>query len=193
MQSLIVFTLILSSSIAFPTNVYAEHVFTDAHAQYLDISQLESEKITFTFDEKSYDIYYGYHGSLDAMGSNDLFPTLSTMNINEERKSIEVTMGIVPEKTDFWIRIPDDVLYAEGEKFVVLVDGVDTGYDLMKFPTDHVIGFIITENTKNIEIVGTEVIPEFGVFAVLILGISVLGLVYFTRKLSFGHIRMKVN
>jgi hypothetical protein len=54
--------MIPASSLAF-----AEHIFNpEAYAQYLDISQLESEKVTFTFDEKSYDIYYGYRGSLDS-------------------------------------------------------------------------------------------------------------------------------
>lgn len=170
-------------------DIYAEHIFKDVkvHAQYLDISQLESEKVTFTFDDKSYDVYYGYHGSLDAMGSDDLFPTLSSMNINEERKSIEIIMDDVPEQTDFWVRVPEDVLYAEGEKFIVLVDGMDTEYDLMKFPSDYVVGFFITENTKNVEIVGTRVIPEFGIFAVLILGVSLIGLVYLTRKLSIAN------
>lgn len=166
--------------------VYAEHVFKDmeAYAQYLDISQLESEKVSFTFDDKSYDVYYGYHGSLDAMGS-DVFPTLSSMNVNEGKKSIEILMDDVPEKTDFWIRIPENVLYAEGEKFIVLVDDIDTRYDLMKFPNDHVLGFIIDEKTKNIEIIGTEVIPEFGMFTILLLSVSMIGLIFFTRKLSF--------
>lgn len=176
-------------------DIYAEHIFKDVkvYAQYLDISQLESEKVTFTFDDKSYDVYYGYHGSLDAMGSDDLFPTLSSMNINEEKKSIEIIMDDVPEQTDFWVRVPEDVLYAKGEKFIVLVDGMDTGYDLMKFPSDYVVGFFITENTKNVEIVGTRVIPEFGIFAVLILGISLIGLVYFTRKLSIVNNWNKFN
>lgn len=167
-----------------PANyAFAEHIFaSEAYAQYLDISQLESEKVTFDFDGKSYDIYYGYHGSLDAMGSDDPFPILYSMNINEERKSIEIIMEGVSEKTDFWIRTPQDVLYAEGEKFTVLVDGVDTGYDLMKFPNDYVIGFIISEDTKNIEIIGTKIIPEFGGLAVLILAISVMGIICLARK-----------
>ncbi|BDQ30476.1 PEFG-CTERM sorting domain-containing protein [Nitrosopumilus zosterae] len=167
-----------------PTNyAFAEHIFNpEAYAQYLDISQLESEKITFDFDGKSYDIYYGFHGSLDAMGSDDPLPTLHSMNINEERKSIEIIMEDVPEKTDFWIRTPQDVLYAEGEKFTVLVDGVDTGYDLMKFPNDYVVGFILSENTTHIEVIGTRVIPEFGGLAILILAISVTGIIYVIRK-----------
>jgi predicted secreted protein with PEFG-CTERM motif len=116
------------------------------------------------------------------MGSNDPFPILSSMNINEERKSIEIIMENVPEKTDFWVRTPQDVLYAEGEKFTVLVDGVDTGYDLMKFPNDYVVGFIISENTTNVEIIGTRVIPEFGGLTILVLAISVMGIIHLARK-----------
>ena len=54
---------------------FAEYIFNpDAYAQYLDISQIESEKVTFGFDEKSYDIYYGYRGSLDSMGTDHHYP-----------------------------------------------------------------------------------------------------------------------
>jgi predicted secreted protein with PEFG-CTERM motif len=170
--------IIPASSFAF-----AEHIFnTNAYAQYLDISQIESEKVTFEFDEKSYDIYYGYRGSLDSMGTEHHYPVLSSMKINQERKSIEIIMEDVPEKTDFWVRTPEDVLYAEGEKFKVIVDGVDTRYDLMKYPNDYVVGMVISEDTKNIEIIGTRVIPEFEGFTILILGISILAIIYIAQK-----------
>ena len=174
---------VLLTLVILPTNVYAEHVLDiEAFGQYLDISQLESDKVTFVFDEKSYDIYYGYRGSLDDMSSHTSDPVLSSMNINEENKSIDIVMESVPEKTDFWVRVPDEVLYAENEKFTVLVDGVDTRYDLMKFPTDHVVGFIIDEDTETIEIIGTRVIPEFGAFTVLVLFASVFTVVLLLKK-----------
>ena len=177
---LIGFTLLLISPAS--SYAFAEHIFNpDAYAQYLDISQLESEKVTFEFDGNSYDVYYGYRGSLDSMGSDELYPILYSMSINEERKSIEIIMEDVPKKTDFWVRIPEDVLYAEGEKFKVIVDGVDTGYDLMKFPNDYVVGFVISEDTEYIEIIGTRVIPEFGVITILIFGISIIGIICLTR------------
>ena len=186
---LLAFLIIPASNYA-----YAEHIFNpEAYAQYLDISQIESEKVTFTFDEKSYDVYYGYRGSLDSMGSDEQYPILSSMKINEERKSIEIVMESVPEKTDFWVRTPEDVLYADGEKFKVLVDGVDTRYDLMKFPNDYVIGLVISEEAKNIEIIGTRVIPEFGAYSVLIFGLSILGLVYFVRKFSVATPWTRIN
>ena len=185
---------VLLTMVIIPTNVYAEHVLAiDAFGQYLDISQLESDKVTFVFDEKEYDIYYGYSGSLDDMSSSASDPVLSSMDINQENKSIDIVMESVPEKTDFWVRVPDEVLYAENEKFTVLVDGIDTGYDLMKFPTDHVVGFIIDEDTETIEIIGTRVIPEFGAYATVILAISVIGLVFFARKFSFGNSLPRIN
>jgi predicted secreted protein with PEFG-CTERM motif len=181
----IVFMLSMLLIIPASSYAHAEHIFNpEAYAQYLDISQLESEKITFTFDEKSYDVYYGYRGSLDDMSSNTSYPILSSMNINQENKSLEIVMESVPKKTDFWVRMPDDVIYAENEKFTVIVDGVDTRYDLMKFPTDHVIGFIIDNDTKNIEIIGTRVIPEFGSIAILILVVSIISVVVVSRRFS---------
>jgi len=180
-----VIILLLLLSVPASSFAFAEHIFNpNAFAQYLDISQLESDKITLTFDEKPYDLYYGYHGSLDALGSDTIFPTLSSMNINKEKKSLEIIMVYVPEKTDFWVRMPDAVISAENENFMVLVDGVDTGYDLMKFPSDHVIGFFIPEDTENIEIIGTNVIPEFGSIAIMILGSSLLGIIFYSRRSS---------
>ena len=189
-----VFIGIMLFVVILPTNVYAEHVLDiEAFGQYLDISQLESDKVTFVFDEKPYDIYYGYRGSLDDMSSHTSYPVLSSMDINTENKSIDIVMESVPGKTDFWVRMPDDVIYAENEKFTVIVDGVNTGYDLMKFPTDHVIGFIIDKDAKNIQIIGTRVIPEFGAYATLILAISIIGLVFFARRFSFGNSLPRIN
>lgn len=189
----IIVTLFFLFSVPASSFAFAEHIFNpDAFAQYLDISQLGSDKVTLTFDGKPYDLYYGYHGSLDAIGTEHLFPTLSTMKINEDRKSLEITMADVPETTDFWVRMPDDVIYAEKENYIVLVDGIDTRYDLMKFPNDHVIGLIITEDTEHIEIIGTYVIPEFGSIAVVILGISILGVIYYSRR-SSGLCMSRIN
>ncbi|WP_249111100.1 PEFG-CTERM sorting domain-containing protein [Nitrosopumilus sp. K4] len=171
------------------SNVYAEHVLDiEAFGQYLDISQLEAEKFEFEFDKTSYPIYYGYHGSMDDSMTDTLGdPTVKEMIINQERKSIEVTFEHVPKKTDFWVRIPFEVLTADKEKYQLLIDGVDTGYDLMKMPDGYVIGMIISEDTKHVEIMGTTVIPEFGTIAILVLGFSLLGLVYFARKTSFAN------
>ena len=116
------------------------------------------------------------------MGDEFIPPTLDSMMINEERKSIQISMGEIPSKTDMWVRVPEEVLYAENEKFQVLINGKDTGYDLMKFPTDYVVGFVISEDSKDIEIIGTKVIPEFGTIAIMILAVAITSIIAVTAK-----------
>ena len=176
------------------TNVYAEHVLDiEAFAQYLDIAQLEAEKSVLEIDGNSYDIYYGYHGSLDAMGTDFEEPTVSEIILNVERKSLEVSFEDVPEKTDFWVRIPFEVLTAEKEKYQLLINEVDTGYDLMKMPDGYVVGLIISEDTKHVEIIGTKVIPEFGALSILVLGVAVVSIIYLARKSPFGTNWTRIN
>jgi predicted secreted protein with PEFG-CTERM motif len=176
------------------TNVYAEHVLdVEAFAQYLDIAQLEAEKFVLEIDGNSYDLYYGYHGSLDAMGTDFEEPTVSEIILNVERKSLEVSFEAVPEKTDFWVRIPFEVLTADQEKYQLLINEIDTGYDLMKMPDGYVVGFIISEDTKHIEIIGTKVIPEFGALSILVLGVAVVSIIYLARKSPFGTNWTRIN
>jgi predicted secreted protein with PEFG-CTERM motif len=175
---------LISTSIAF-----GDHIFDDrnAFAQYLDIAQLSSEKYSLTIDEKTYDIYYGYHGSLevDIKEIDSELPKLSTMNINLERKSLEITMERVPINNVLWLRLPLEVISAEDAQYRLVIDGIDTKYDLTKFPDQYALGMIIPKDTKRIEIIGTHVIPEFGVFSIVILTISFTVIIYFTRKSYF--------
>ena len=163
------------------TGVTSSHVF-DVFAQPLDIAQLSSEKYQLKVDEKTYDVYYGYHGSFEVdVTKTDELPKLSAMNINPERKSLEITMASVPSNSVFWLRLPFEVISAEDAKYQLLVDGVDTKYDLTKFPDQYALGMIIPKDTKNIEIIGTHVIPEFGALSIIILGISFVGIICKTK------------
>lgn len=165
---------------------HAEHVLEiEAFGQFLDISQIESEKFTFEFDDISYDIYYGFSGSLDdSFTEHTADPVVADLSINQERKSIQVIFEAVPTTTDFWVRIPVEILTAEKEEYQVLIDGQVIGYDLMKMPDGYVVGMILPEDAKQVEIIGTHVIPEFGTW-LLVFAFSVLGLVCFVRKSSF--------
>jgi len=175
---------ILSFLIMLPANVYAEHIFEDvkAFAQYLDIAQLSSEKFVITVDDDSYDMYYGYHGSLDSMVSDDPQPKLSSMSINQERKSLEIIFDEVSTDSVFWVRMPYEVISAEKEHFQLFIDDIETQYDLTKFPNDYALGMIIPKGGEHIEIVGTKVIPEFGTIAMMILSVAITRIVIITAK-----------
>ncbi len=175
--------------------MYAEHVLNiEAFGQYLDISQLEAEKFVLEVGEDSYDVYYGYHGSLDdSMSDHFSEPVVTEMTLNQDRKSLEFNFEKVPEKTDFWVRIPFEVLTAEKEQYQVLINGIDTGYDLMKMPDGYVIGMIISQGTENVEIIGTQVIPEFGALAILVLAVAILSIVYVSKKSPLGRGWTRIN
>ena len=163
------------------TGIASSHIF-DVFAQSLDIAQLSAEKYTLKIDEKTYDIYYGYHGSFEVdVNKKDELPKLSTMNINPERKSLEITMESVPSNNALWLRLPFEVISAENAQYKVVIDGVDTKYELTKFPDQYALGMIIPKGAKNIEIIGTHVVPEFGAFSIIILGVSFVGIIYKTK------------
>lgn len=179
-----------------PTSVaFGSHIFdgSDAFAQYLDIAELSSEKYLLKVDDKTYDIYYGYHGSfeVDVEKASQEMPKLASMNVNAERKSIEVIMESVPTSSVLWIRLPLDVISADEAKYQLLVDGVDTKYDLTKFPNQYALGMIIPKDTKNIEIIGTHVVPEFGALSIVILTISFVAII--CAKSHFGSLWTRIN
>jgi hypothetical protein len=175
------------SLIAFPImNASAEHIFEDnlAFGQYLDIAQLEAEKYTLVVDEQEFVIYYGWGGSLEMDIEEIEYPTVSSMTINQERKSLQVNFEDAPEETVMWIRISFDVMTAEDEQYQLLIDGKQTGYDLTKFPNDYSVGMILPEGTRNLEIIGTNVIPEFGSITIAVLGITIFAIVFVIRGKS---------
>lgn len=193
MNRALLFTSLLLLSLAPNSNAHATHVLDEAFGQYLDIAQLEAGKFELVVDDYSYVLYYGYHGSMDAMGELRVEPTLSEVIVNQENQSLEITFSEVPEKTDFWLRFPFEVLVAEKEHYQVFIDGVDTGYDLSKFPNEYAIGMILPQDAQHVEIVGSKVIPEFGTFSILILGIAIFGIVYFVRKSTFDVNSTRIN
>ncbi len=180
---IMIFLTLIPTSTAFGSHIFDDR---DAFAQYLDIAQLSSEKYLLKIDDKTYDVYYGYHGSFEAdVKKIDELPKLAYMNINQDRKSIEITMESVPSNSVLWLRLPIEVIYAENEQYRLVIDGIDTKYDLTKFPDQYAVGMIIPKDTKYIEIIGTSVVPEFGSFSIAILGISFIGIIHFVRKIHF--------
>ena len=51
---------------------------------------------------------------------------------------------------------------ANDDQFFVLVDGADTDFAENKTPTDRTITVSIPQDTSQVEVIGTQVVPEFG-------------------------------
>lgn len=154
-------------------------------AQYLDIARLTAEKFPVIVENKTFIIYYGYTGGFEGeISSADIEKAkIQSLDIDLERKSLIIEISDVQEPDFMWIRIPGELLSAEQDNFKIFVNDMKQEYDLVNYGTDVRVGFLINEDSKKIEIIGTRVIPEFSSIIIL-LGGSVLLLIIMTHRLK---------
>ena len=71
---------------------------------------------------------------------------------------------------------------ANDDQFFVLVDGADTNFDETKTSTDRTVTVSFSDGTAQVEVIGTQVVPEFGGLAFVILAIAILSTIIFSIK-----------
>ena len=176
----------MSLLVMIPVTAYGEHIFEDreAFAQYLDTITSTGKSSTIEVDGKTFDIYWGGYGSLE-IGGEALEvdePTVSSMTLNIERKSLEIVLDPVNDNKIFWVLLPLDVISAEGAQYKLFIDGIETEYDLTKFPGNYGLGMVLPPGAEHVEVIGTRVIPEFGTIAIMILVVAIIGIISVTAK-----------
>ena len=149
-----------------------------------DIAELMAEKYSLEVDEKIFDIYYGFKGSLeiDVSSSEVEKPKVEEMFLNKEKKLLEINFDENEYAGPIWFRLPPELISAEGGEFQLLIDDVDKPFELTYYTDDVSIGFFLPKNSQSVEIIGTNVIPEFGTIAVLVLASAIASLILVTRK-----------
>ena len=157
---------------------------TPTYAQ--DISQLMAEKFSLQVDEQTFDVYYGFKGSLE-VDISDLEvenPYASSMLLNQEKKSIQVFFEEHEYAGPVWIRLPTELITAEGGGFQLFIDDAEKPYELTYYANEISVGFFLPEGSQKVEIIGTSVIPEFSTLTVLVLGTAMTSLIILRRKIS---------
>ena len=135
------------------------------------------------------------YGSTYSLETNDMPFEISyelngdviAMAVDENTTSFLIGITNV-EDSNFEISLPTELISAENNEFVVLVDGVETDYDVSTQNDASMLQFFVPANSQEIEIVGTHVIPEFplGVFVVLA---TMIVIVTFVTKIGKFRIR----
>jgi len=115
-----------------------------------------AESFSLEIDDEVYDIEYDFNGNVIAMAiDKETFSLLiATENVNDSQ---------------FQIKLPNDLIRAENNEFAVLVNGFEVDYEVME-TVDNYLTFFVPAFTEEIEIIGTFVVPEFPLGAVLVLG-----------------------
>lgn len=126
-----------------------------------------AESFSLEIDDEVYDIEYDFNGDIIAMAiDKETFSLLiATENVNDSL---------------FQIKLPNDLIRAENNEFAILVNGFEVDYEVLD-TVDVNLTFFVPAFTEEIEIIGTFVVPEFPLGAVLVLG-TISGIIIIVQK-----------
>jgi len=132
------------------------------------------------FDAKYNDIDFGI-SYLMVEGS------IIGVTVDEEAKSVTLKLDNVQEG-EFLISLPKGLISAIDDKFLILLDDSPLlQYEVVESSSvSTTLKLDMPEGTREVTIVGTNVVPEFGIMAIAILVVSILGIVVVTRKHRLG-------
>ena len=119
--------------------------------------------------------------------SYELNGDVIAMAVDENTTSFLIGITNV-EDSNFEISLPTELISAENSEFVVLVDGIEVDYDVSAQNDVAILQFFVPVNSQEIEIVGTHVIPEFPLGALVVLATMIV-IVTFVTKISKFRIR----
>ena len=112
----------------------------------------------------------------------DFNRVLSTSSINEEEKSLtfEIIGEAKSDNHDLELRLPSALI--DGP-FVIWVDGEKTTkFELIRDGDTNVLIIPLESDSETLTIVGTSVVPEFGPMVMVILGASILIMIFASQK-----------
>ena len=119
--------------------------------------------------------------------SYELNGDVIAMAVDENTTSFLIGITNV-EDSNFEILLPNDLISAENNEFAVLVDQVEVDYTITTQNDAAMLQFFVPANSQEIEIIGTHVIPEFPLGALVVLATMIV-IVTFVTKIGKFRIR----
>jgi len=132
-------------------------------------------KYMLNTDDQTFEIAYSLDGKVIAMAIDHELNSL-LIGITEVRDSI------------FQITLPQNLISAKNNEFAVLVDLVEVDYDISTQDNAAILYFFVPADSQEIEIIGTQIIPEFPLGALVVLA-TMIGIVTFVTKTGKFRIR----
>lgn len=114
--------------------------------------------------------------------------TISDIQVNTQETSLVILINSTSDG-NLVIDMPRSLIDAKAgvndDNFIVLVDDTYTKSHETKTDTDRTLSIAFTGGTERIEIIGTQVLPEFGSVSVAIFAISVVSIVAISARSRF--------
>jgi len=127
------------------------------------------ESYQLTVDENSFEINYSTTGRVIAM------------EIDKELFSLLIGLENVEKDSILEIEFTHELISAENNEFAVLVNGYEIDYELSTTNLGSKLTIPIFADTEEIEIIGTNVIPEFPLGILMVLVFTIMFVVFFSR------------
>ncbi len=127
------------------------------------------ESYQLTVDENSFEINYSTTGKVIAM------------EIDKELFSLLIGLENVEKDSILEIEFTHELISAENNEFAVLVNGYEIDYELSTTDLGSKLTIPIFADTEEIEIIGTNVIPEFPLGILMVLVFTIMFVVFFSR------------
>ena len=127
------------------------------------------ESYQLTVDENSFEINYSTTGRVIAM------------EIDKELTSLLVGLENVEMDSILEIEFTHELISVENNEFAVLVNGYEIDYELSTTDLGSKLTIPIFADTEEIEIIGTNVIPEFPLGILMVLVFTIMFVVFFSR------------
>jgi len=127
------------------------------------------ESYQLTVDENSFEINYSTTGRVIAM------------EIDKELFSLLIGLENVEKDSILEIEFTHELISAEKNEFAVLVNGYEIDYEISTTDLGSKLTIPIFADTEEIEIIGTNVIPEFPLGILMVLVFTIMFVVFFSR------------
>jgi hypothetical protein len=128
----------------------------------------ESGNYDLQIDDRTFSLAYSFDGEMISMDVDKELPSLLIGTTNVEESTFDLSF-------------PSELIGAENDEFIILLDGAETDYSITHAEDMTEISFVIPIATEEIEIIGTSVIPEFPLGVLAIMGIVSAMAVIFSR------------
>ena len=127
------------------------------------------ESYQLTVDENSFEINYSTTGRVIAM------------EIDKELFSLLIGLENVEMDSILEIEFTHELISAENNEFAVLVNGYEVDYEISTTDLGSKLTIPIFADTEEIEIIGTNVVPEFPLGILMVLVFTIMFVVFFSR------------
>lgn len=102
------------------------------------------------------------------------------MQIDPESKSLLVGLDNT-HNSQFFIGLEHELISAPNNEFVILVDGHEVEYQITSDATSSTFEFFVPTGAEEVEIIGTNVVPEFPLGAVFGFAIMISSVMIFAK------------